>query len=139
MKKKRAFLILLASATLITLVVAGTYLNQRGSTANLSDEEAIRQEFEKTADEALAGQKKVITSLEIEGDWAVVEYGGVYVETGEPVPAGPGLMILKRQDSRWYPADLGSSQFEEWIGEVPEGLLSRDTKEYLLQVFYPAN
>lgn len=121
-----------------TLAVIGlvVFLFTRQASQPANDEEVITALFWEMRAEASEIRKQVnrgyeILDIVIEDEWATLEYGGVYLDTGEPVAAGPGLMIFREVNDRWRGEDSGSPQFKEWVEEIPESLIQPETKDYL--------
>jgi hypothetical protein len=142
MKRKRVsksiVAIGLALVTIAAALLAASVLRYRRVAVSLpeSDRQAIRQEFDRLREPAnrrLAdyNQRDEIIAVELEGEWATVEFGAVYLDTGEPVPAGPGLMIFKKIDGRWQGAQSGTDAYKTWLDQIPDTLISPGTKDYL--------
>lgn len=134
--KRQGLTPVLVASVLITITVAGLIggfllLKDNRGSLELTDEQLIRAEFEKTVDEAPEGQRRKLEEIEIEGNWAIVGYSGIYIETGEPVPAGPGLMIFKKENGQWHGADGEEPNFSEWLEAIPESLIPQETKDLL--------
>lgn len=126
-------LIVLVTCISALLVVVGGHLRLRPQP--LTDEEAISQEFWSIRAEAnrrlqAYNQRDEVLVIDIEGEWAVLEFAGVYLDTGEPVPAGPGIMIFKKIRGRWHGAQGGTDLYREWLDQIPESLISAEDKEW---------
>jgi hypothetical protein len=135
-KQKRWFLLVVTStAVLLALLSIGVFGGKYSSKSNLSDEEAIRLAYT----DVVGDSEWIIVDLEIDNGWAVAGTLPTDPETGETLDAGPGLVIFKKRGNNWKGALLGSSDFKNWLEDVPENLISSDTKNYLLETYYSRN
>lgn len=117
----------------LTLALVGLviFLVSRQSSQPASDEEAIGDSFFQNLPrdwiEALDPKEEyVYRDIQIEGEWAILEFGEVDTTTGE-LQGEPGLMILKKIDGEWvaaYDHDL----FDEWLWQLPESLIPYESK-----------
>ena len=121
--KKKLSLVLLITA-LVLVAISGLILNRKLSQP-IDDEEAIRQEFARTATTNTG-----IVSIDIEDEWAVVETQTINPKTGEFLDAGPGLHIFRKINGRWHRA-MDQSTVNAWLEEIPESLLSPEVKRWL--------
>lgn len=68
-----------------------------------------------------------IENAEVEGEWAVVDYATRYKETGEFVPAGPAILVLRKINERWEIAD-SKERLCEWFSLMPDTPFLNDLK-----------
>lgn len=66
------------------------------------------------------------------GNWGIASYSETYKDTNNPVGAGPGTMVLKKENMIWYAARQGTQKFYEWIKLLPENLMAEDIKHLFL-------
>ena len=133
--KKKLSLVLLVTA-LVLVAISGLILNRK-ITQPKNNEEAIRQEFARIrapVKERLEakGLKDEILDLEIEGDWAKLEFGWSDTKTGEPVPAGPGIMVFRKVMGIWIGDNWGTWLFKLLVRTAPESVFTTEDKEFFL-------
>lgn len=131
-------LIILASVCLLVIFTAVSiwYYNSSFGRNPPTDEQAITQEFltiRKDAETSLAkyNERDKINSIDIENDWAVIEFGAENIDTGKPVSMEPGIMIFHKEGGQWKGASYGPL-FNSWLGQIPDSLISPDVKEHFL-------
>jgi hypothetical protein len=65
------------------------------------------------------------------GEWAVTEPVIRNRKSGTLI-GGEGLpMLLRKLDGRWRAAFPGTAEFASWLSEVPDDLISPETKQLL--------
>lgn len=137
-KKRSNKLILLASVCLLVILTSLSiwYYNSSLGKKPQTDDQAIRKEFytiRKDAEASLAkyNERDKIDSVDIENDWAVLEYSAEDIKTGKPVPAEPALMIFHKENGQWRGASYGPL-FNSWLEQIPDNLISPDVKKHFL-------
>lgn len=130
--KKKISLVLLA-IVFVFVAISGLILNRKLSQPK-DDEEAIRQEFARIRAPVKKrleshNQRDEILKIEIENGWAILEFGGRYLDTGEPVPAGPGIIVFRKVMGIWVGATPGTSFWAFLIKSAPNTLVPPDFKE----------
>lgn len=133
LKKKQCHIKVIARLIIFFLIAGFIYFGySQYQYSKLSDEEAIRKEFEKVMKplekELLPEERLVILNIDVEDNWATVEYGGQYTDTGKAVPVGPGLIILKKTYGSWKGALPGTQTYKTWLDEAPENVIPTDLK-----------
>jgi hypothetical protein len=71
-----------------------------------------------------------IYNIRVEDDWATVEGGPVDRYTCKFWPAGPGIQIYRKIHGEWQTIN-NRGEYEMWIKEVPETLVSPQAKNFL--------
>jgi hypothetical protein len=71
-----------------------------------------------------------ISNIKVVGDWATIEAGPVDRYTCYFYAAGPGLRIYRKINGVWQTAK-DRSEYENWIKEAPESLVSPEVKKLL--------
>ena len=106
------------------MAISGLILNRRLSQP-IDDEEAIRLGFARTITSNTG-----IVSIEIEGEWGVVETLPLDPITGEFLDAGPGILIFRKINGQWYRA-TDRQILNAWLEEIPESILAPEAKDLL--------
>lgn len=77
------------------------------------------------------GQEASFEGATVEGDWAIA--GGPIrdTKTGAVDEAEGVFVILRRTQGAWQAAYPGTPEFEAWLNQVPDTLLSPQTKQAL--------
>ncbi len=135
-------LIVLGLAFVLTSIVFGLYFaknpnflnnTQQSKTATYDSahgeiEEAIRQ----NVNESYSGINHVLTSIEVEGDWAIVSGYLEETSSGDIVTPGGVTFIAKFENGSWEAEGFNSERGKIWACEAPATLISNDLSKYLL-------
>jgi hypothetical protein len=104
-------------------------------TATPSVEEEVMAAFEKGASmvEPPLAPNEAFRALDvqIEGDWAFVEYTLVEKGTTNPLAGEATLALIRKSKDGWKAAFKGSDIYKVWLEEAPESLVPEDLKIWL--------
>lgn len=73
-------------------------------------------------------------AIEDDGEWAIAWLNPVDPETGEVVPAEPGLAVVRKENGRWRAILPGDPGWQQAVLNVPEEILPQSEKEGWLQL-----
>jgi hypothetical protein len=135
-KKKQNRIKLLAGIIMFSLIAWLIYFGySQYQYSKLSDEEAVRQEFERVMateeNKLLPNEMLVIQDLRFEDEWARAEVLVVDSQTGQNTVGEATIVIFRKVNSKWTMAKPGSDLEEEWLEMVPESLIPQDLKIWL--------
>jgi murein DD-endopeptidase MepM/ murein hydrolase activator NlpD len=77
-----------------------------------------------------------VSNIRVSSDesWATAWLNTVDPQTGEAIPADPGLVLLQKQGDAWITAFPGDNLWQEWLSAAPAEAMPADEKAYWLLI-----